>query len=226
MKLLRSRILASAYMQGLQAQVPPVTDEEVQKYYDAHVDQYDQVKVIRLSIPFAAPNETGRHLDPLAVKAEMDELRARALAGENFAELQKQAYQDLHIQATPPPMIETPLRRGGVQGDELKVFDLKAGEISPVLNLPASLAIMKVQSRDTTLIEPVRKDIASMLRRDRIQAALAKAGKSITTQFNTDYLNLPSQPDLFGPKADAFGPKADAAAETTTTGRIAVSTQQ
>ena len=97
LKLVRMRILASAYLQKAQQQTAAVTGVEVQRYYEAHHDQYEQAQVRRVSVPFAVPTESGRSLDHATVQSEMTVLRDRAAAGEDLNQLQQQAYQDLHI---------------------------------------------------------------------------------------------------------------------------------
>ncbi len=204
LRLIRMRILASAFMQTLEEQAPAPTEAEIQKYYETHKTQYEQVQVRRLSIPMEVPNQTGRPLDRAVVKSEIEALRVRALAGEDWSTLQQEAYKQLNIQATPPPVTPVPLEKNAVQGDEAKVFDLKPGEISPVLDLPASVALMRVESKEALPLSSVRPQIESELRASRMEAQLAKLTKKINPQFNLQYLDLPSQPDLFG--VSAVGP--------------------
>ena len=194
----RARILANAFLEKLQAQAPVVTESDVQKYYDEHRDQYEQVQVRRMSVPFEVPNESGRRLEPKAVKSEMEELRTRAIAGEDFNRLLQDAYQHLRIQATPPPVNVVTLRRAGLQGEEAKLFGLNPGEVSAVLDLPASFAFVKVESNDPMPIQSVRPEIEAALRRDRLQNEVSKRTKGIAAQFNLEYFGLPSQPDMFG----------------------------
>jgi hypothetical protein len=198
LKLIRMRILASAYMSKLQQQpAVAITPAEVQKYYEEHKDQYERTEVRRVSVPMAVPTEDGRPLEAAAVKAEMEELRSRAVKGEDLEQLQLEAYKHFKIQATPPPVPVITLRHNEAQGDELKVFDLPVGEISPVLNLPAAFVLMKVDAKDAAPIETVRKEIEATLRRERAQSEIAKVTGKIKTQFNLDYLKLRSQPDVF-----------------------------
>jgi len=196
-KLLRMRLLASAYMQNVQRQTTPVTEAEIKTYYDTHRDLYDQVQVRRVSVPFAVPTASGRPLDHAEVKAEMEQLRTRAVAGEDLNQLLLDAYKHLHIQATPPPVNSVAWRRNSVQGPEASAFDLKPGELSAVLDLPASFAVLKVDSKDPVAMETVRQEIEAGLRRDRTQGDLSKLGKKVKTDFNLQYLELSSQPDIF-----------------------------
>ena len=198
LKLTRMRVLANAVTQRMQGAQTAVADAEIKKYYDTHKDRYEQVQVRRLAIPTLVPTESGHPLDHAAVKAEMDELRTRAVAGEDFNQLQQEAYKHLHIQAPPPPVGLSALRRAGVQGDEAKAFDMNPGEISPVMDLAAAMAIVKVESKEPVPIESVRQEIEYALRRDRVQGATEKLTKNISAQFNLQYLGLSSEPDLFG----------------------------
>jgi hypothetical protein len=191
------RFLASVYLQSLQRQTPIIAEAEIHKYYDEHRGQYEQVQVRRLSVPFSVPTEDGRPLDRSAVKTEMEELRKRAVAGEDLNQLQQDAYQHFHIQAAPPVVGVLTVPRNTVQGDEAKALDLNPGELSAVLDLPAAVAIMKVESKDAVPIQYVRQEIEAVLRGERLKREVDKLAGKISAQFNLQYLELPSQPDLF-----------------------------
>jgi hypothetical protein len=201
LKLLRMRILATAFVQNREQQSNTVLGSEVERYYQLHRDQYEDAKVSRVSIPIAVPTASGRPLDREAVKKEMEELRKRALAGEDLNLLLHQSFEHLQIQAQPPTVNVVSVRRNSLQGDEAKVFDLNAGEITPVLDLPASFAIYKLESKDPLPIDSLRPEIEAALRRDAVQNQISKVGKRVTTDFNLEYLELSSQPDVFGPAA-------------------------
>jgi hypothetical protein len=117
----------------------------------------------------------------------------------------------LQIQAPPPPVNEVAVRRNSLQGDETKVFDLNPGEITPVFDLPASFAIYQLdfQGTITLPIDSVRGDIERALHRDSVQNQIGKIGNRVNTEFNLQYLELPSQPDVFGSTAiDSYYPAA------------------
>lgn len=201
LKLVRMRILATAFVQNLEQQSPTVLESEIERYYQVHRDQYEQAQVRLVTIPTAVPTAAGRPLDRAAVKAEMEELRNKAVAGGDLNTLLHQAYEHLQIQATPPPVTVVSVRRNNLQGEERKVFDLNSGEITPVLDLPASFAIYKLDSKEPLPIESLRQEIESSVRRDLVQNQISKIGKRFSTDFNLPYLELPSQPDVFGPVA-------------------------
>jgi hypothetical protein len=199
LKLTRMRVLANAFTQILQGGQTGIAEAEIKKYYDAHKDRYEQVQVRRLAVPASVPTESGHPLERAVVQAEMEELRTRAVAGEDFNQLQQDAFKHLHIQAPPPPVGLSTLRRGSVQGDEAKTIDLNPGDVSAVLDLPAAMAIVKVETKELVPIDSVRQEIEYALRRDHMQDATEKLTKKISAQFNLQYLGLSSEPDLFGP---------------------------
>jgi hypothetical protein len=151
-----------------------------------------------MALPIEVPNESGRPLERAAAKSEMEQLRTRAVAGEDLNQLQLDAYQHLHIQAMPPPVNVMTLQPGTLQGDEAKVLALNPGEFSPVLDLPAAFAVIKIESKDPTPLESVRQEIETALRRDGLQSEVSKRTKGITAQFNLEYFGMPAQPDIFG----------------------------
>lgn len=198
LKLVRMRVLANAFLESLpKPAASDVTEPESQRYYEEHRAQYEQVQVRRLSVPFAVPTESGRPLDRAAVKAEMEEARSRAVAGEDLNQLQQDAYKHLHIQATPPTVGVQTLRRISLQGDDLKVFDLKPGEISTVLDLPAAFAFVKLESKEAVPIGSVHQEIEAALRQKRIEDEVGGLTKGIGAKFNLQYFGMPSQPDIF-----------------------------
>ena len=216
LKLVRTRILASAFLQTLQEQTNKILEPEVQRYYAKHQEEFEQAQVRRLSVPFAVPTEDGQPLDHTAVKSEMELLRSQAVAGDDFDQLQRDAYKHLHIRASPPANALL-VRRSDLQGEEAKTFDLSPGEVSNVLDLPGAYALVKLESKQIMPIESVRQEIETALRRERMQDAITKLGKRVTAQFNLQYLEMSSQPDIFGvtgtnSAASGGGPKQASAA--------------
>jgi hypothetical protein len=198
LKMIRMRYLATAYLQSIQKKLGAITGAEVQAYYDSHRELFEEAEVRRVSVPFAVPTADGHTLDHSAVRTEMEKIRARAAGGEDLSDLQQQAYKDLHILATPPQVTPVAVRRSSMQGEEAKVLDLKEGELSSLLDLPGAFAFAKLVARHPVPMDSVRQEIEAALRRQRMQNALSKLGTRITAQFNLEYLDLSSQPELFG----------------------------
>ncbi|HLK49746.1 MAG TPA: peptidylprolyl isomerase [Bryobacteraceae bacterium] len=219
LKLIRMRILATAFAQALREQAPAATDADIQGYYAAHPDLYQQVEVRRISVPLEGPDETGKPLDRAAVLSAMEEIRKAAVGGEDFNKLQQQVYRQFRIATPAPPVTVITIQRRSLQGGEAKLFDLKPGAVSSVLDLPGAIAVEKLEGKGTAPLASVRAEIEAWLRGTKAQAQLAKFTGDIKTEFNLDYLELPSQPDLFGVGRDTAAASGPTAPGTSTTRR-------
>lgn len=198
LKIIRMRILASALAQVLVEQAPASSDAEVQQYYEAHQEQYQQAQVLPISVPLSAQTAGGQSLDRAEVISAMQEIRTRALTGEDFGQLQQDVYKKLQIQAAPPAVQPTAIQRTQLRGDQASVFEMKPGEVSTLFDSPSAVSLIKLESKQVMPLESVRTEVEDILRGIRAQNQLAKLTSNVKAEFNLEYLDLPSQPDLFG----------------------------
>jgi hypothetical protein len=214
MRFARMQVLAGALYHQLEEHADNVPASEIEKYYADHLANFEQGEVERLFVPKVAPTKSGQPLDPRFVKAEADTMRWRAAAGEDLDQLQQVALNDLGIISGLPSNKRSTVRRTSLSADEAKVFDLNPGEVSPVLETPSALILLKLQSKLTLPAEDAQSEIRSILRRERLQQELENAAKSVKAQFNLSYLDMVSPPELFplqGPTqpSDKLGVVAD-----------------
>jgi hypothetical protein len=201
LKLVRMQVLANTLYHHMQEQAENVPMSEIQKYYTDHQADFDQGEVWRLYVPRSIAGTSGQPLDASAIKAKADELRERAVAGEDFDQLQREAYKNLGINVAPPLTKLNMVRRTSLPQDEAKVFDLNVGELSPVLESGGALVILKLESKQSIPVESAGPEIKSILQRDRLQHELHSAANNVKAQFNLKYLDMPSAPELFTPSA-------------------------
>ena len=153
-----------------------VTEEELRQYYNAHKDQFTTPENITLRELFVAASiAPGAEVTPAAnatAKAKVDAIRARAVAGEDFATLIK-------------TMSDAPNKAAGGLIGPLNLNDinpsvkdavvkLKAGEISQPLEMPrGGYEIFKMESRETPVLqtfEKVKPEIEQKIRESRLDA--------------------------------------------------------
>jgi peptidyl-prolyl cis-trans isomerase SurA len=120
-----------------------VTNEEVERYYKAHLDEYGtsakaQVRLISLLVPRDASDA-----DKAAIRAKAEEVQKEAAGGANFAKLAKE-----HSQG---PAAEEGGDIGEVQPDEMQPEFAKAakalqpGEVSPLITTAEGFHILKIE---------------------------------------------------------------------------------
>jgi hypothetical protein len=201
LKLARMQVLANTLYHQMQEQADNVPMSQIQKYYTDHQADFDQGEVWRLYVPRSIAGTSGQPLDASAIKAKADELRERAAAGEDFDQLQREAYKNLGINVAPPLTKLNMVRRTSLPQDEAKVFDLHVGELSPILESGGALVILKLESKQSIPFESAGPEIKSILQRDRLQQEFQSAANNVKAQFNLKYLDMPTAPELFTPSA-------------------------
>jgi hypothetical protein len=197
-KMARMQVLTSALYKKFESQ-GEISPSEIQEYYSKHVDEYEQAEVQRLVLPKSALTESGRTLDLATVKTVAESMRERARAGADFTELEQEAYKNLGIKNEVPPIGQITLERKSLPPDQAKVFDLKPGEVSEVLDSYTSFVVMKLISRKTIPFEQARPELESTLQSQRMLREFQAADQSVKAEFNLEYLGLASAPNLFPP---------------------------
>lgn len=122
-----------------------------------------------------------------------DSLRARAAAGEDFAKLQKEAFDAAGMKIDSPTINLPKVRRTGLPPDHAKagIFDLKPGEVSQVITDNGGHYIYKVNSKEQLPLDQVKDEIHSTLQNQRQREMMDKVQSSFKTETNETYFGPP-----------------------------------
>lgn len=225
MKFVRLQILGKELRDQISEKAANVSDEDVDSYYQAHLATYQEFNVDRVFVPHfrpAAPEaklELKDEKEGKDTKAEKDEkltpeqqqkakadteqeeeklaesLRTQAAAGEDFAKLEKEAYDGAGMKMEAPPVNLPKVRRNGLPPGQLAVFDLKEGEVSQVISDPGGHYIYKVKAIvQMPLDDQLKNEIHGMLQGQRQREEMEKYQKSYTVQTNDEYFGPPAGP--------------------------------
>jgi hypothetical protein len=123
-----------------------------------------------------------------------DSLRERAAAGEDFAKLQKEAFDAAGTKVANPTVNLPPMRRTGLPAAHTAVFDLKVGELSSVISDNGGHYIYKVVSKEILPLDQAKEEIRNKLRGERLKEMMEKYTNSFQATPNEAY---------FGPAAPA-----------------------
>jgi spore coat protein CotF len=126
-----------------------------------------------------------------------DSLRARAAAGEDFAKLQKEAFAAAGMKIESPTVTLPKVRRSGLPPAHAAIFDLKAGDVSQVINDSGGHYIYKVDSKDQLSLDQAKQEIQTSLQSTRTREAMDKLNGSFKVDTNEAY---------FGPPGPAMPP--------------------
>jgi hypothetical protein len=188
---------------AIKAKASVVGDMELQKYYTDNQASFQEAELLRIYVPFpheqkqhivarrvdadpTKPEDTGRPAnDPLRAIAEA--LRLRAVAGENFDNLQADAYREAGVSA---PALETNIGKHTateMSDDHKQLVAMQVGEVSQVMTGPNGYYLYKVVSKNVRPLDQVRNEISTTLGQQKFADLSQKIDRSVKTEFNAAY---------------------------------------
>lgn len=194
MELVSDQALQQALSQNIQENIK-ITDDEVQKYHAAHLNNYEQVKASHILIRVKdspVPLPAGKKdLSDEEAKAKAEQIYKQVTApGVDFAVVAKEESYD-----------EGSASRGGELGFfrrgqmipafESTAFALKSGEISPPIKTQFGYHIIKVENKKTQSWEEAKNDIEPLLKRDKAQRTLEDLRNSVKIDLNSQFFPAP-----------------------------------
>jgi hypothetical protein len=212
-KFAQMQILTNELQHKVQDQASKISDADIKTYYDGHPNDFEQYNLDRLFVPRskqeaaeAKDDDKDEKLSEEAQKAKeaadkakaeegeqamtklADELQKRAVAGEDFAKLQKEAFDAAGMKIESPTVNLPSVRRTGLPPGHASVFDLKAGEVSPVINDAGGHYIYKVNSKEVLpLDQKVTTEIHSKLQNERTKEMMDKLNGSFKVETSDAY---------------------------------------
>jgi hypothetical protein len=178
------------YLQQEAANIP-----EFEKYYKEHFKQFEQVELLRLTIPKTKDrsSEAGSSApsanmdiaaDEAALKAEADKLRSEAVAGGDFEELQDEAYAAANHEENPLEPAMGKVTRGRLGQFQELVFDqLQPGQVSQVVSQADFWVIFKVVSKGMMPRDEAREYLTQL----RMKEAWDSLQNSVKPRLNDSY---------------------------------------
>jgi PPIC-type PPIASE domain len=227
----RVQILSQELVHNIQDEAAQVPTKDIQDYYRDNSATFERASLERIMIPDIRQAEPVKEKDKaegdLPGEARSDEkdkevmwqeaklLRARAVAGEDFAKLQKEAYESAGLSTPPPSTNLAKTRRASLQPEHQSVFDMKPGEISPVIGDAGGFYIYKLVAKEIEPLSQAEVEIHKTLESQRMRAMMQKVQDSATTDVNQEYFGPPTVKRPAAPKVKAN--EAGAAGSPTTT---------
>jgi hypothetical protein len=225
LKIAQMQILTQELQRTVQEDADKIPPEKVAAYYKENPEAYEQYSLDRLFIPRykqaeAEDKDEAKEPEKLteeqqkakeaAEKAKQeqgeqelnklaDSLRERAAKSEDFATLQKDAFEAAGTKVDNPTVNLPKVRRTGLPPAHAAVFDLKAGEVSAVISDNGGHYIYKVASKEVLPLDQVKDEIHNKLKSDNTKLMMDKYTNSFQAVPNEAY---------FGPAGPAGPPGA------------------
>ncbi len=223
MKFVKIRVLTTELQRSVQEEADKVPPQQIEKYYKENPEAFEQFSLDRLFIarskqPSAEDKEQAKGTEKLTEEQqkakeaadkekqekgekELDELaeslRQRAVAGEDFTKLQKEAFEAAGTNVENPTVNLPKVRRTGLPPAHVAVFDLKTGEVSQVISDNGGHYIYKVVSKEVLpLDDKMTSEIHIKLKSERLKEMMDKYTNSFQATTNEAYFGpapLPGQ---------------------------------
>jgi len=169
--------------------VIPYTD--VESYYKAHPDEFEQAKVRMIQISFSSGQvkSNTKVRTEAEAKAKADELRQKLAAGADFAAVAKENSDDKETADKGGEW--GVIKRNSKLPEDVKkaVFTLKTGEVSEPLRQPNGFYLIKLEEKSVQPLNSVAPSINDMLKQQKLDAWT----QAITKRFEVKVDN----PDFF-----------------------------
>lgn len=203
MKVARIQILSQEMKKLIERRASQISDTDVENYYRANTSSFEEAEMERIYVPRTQdspvpPDKTLSDTDKQKqlqraeqmMREAADKLRARAVEGEDFNNLQAEAYKIAGIKTTASPSLGM-IRRVSLPRSQVWVMDLKPGEVSSVIEAPNGYLIYKIRTKETLPLGKAREEIKGVLRSQRLQEETQAIEESATPTLNEIFFRPP-----------------------------------
>jgi peptidyl-prolyl cis-trans isomerase C len=182
------QVLAGLLYQGLGNSAPD--EAALKSYYDEHKQEWEQVKarhiLIRMQGSRVPLRENEKDLTDEEALAKTKEVRAKLIAGGDFAELAKTESDDAGSGANGGDLGSFPKGRM-VPEFEQAAFALKVGDVSEPVKTPFGYHLIQVQEHDSKAFDDVRAEVAEKIKPDMAKKGIEDVKKKTSIVFNEAY---------------------------------------
>jgi hypothetical protein len=199
----RMQILSEALTRKLQDESTHVSDADLNDYYNKHLELFQAYQLERMLIPLhheptSSETPQQRSARQSADAEEMtklaETLRARAASGEDFKELQKEAFDIASVKVSAINTDMGLVRPTTIPPAHLAVLKLKAGDVSEVITDGAGHYIYKLEGREQLRLDQVRDEVRGTLISERLRAVMHEIQSSYSAETNNAYFSSQAPP--------------------------------
>jgi hypothetical protein len=195
----RLQILSQELVREIGEQASQISANDIEGYYQQHAAAFATATLERIFIPIRKNQDASpKSASPEKLQAQRkgaedamtrvaQELRAKAAAGGNFPELQKEAYVAAGETDVPPNSSLGDLRLAGLPPNQASVFDLKPGDVSQVISDSTGHYIYKLDAKHVQPLSEASDGIRKVLEKQRREDAIQSVERPVTAVFNPDY---------------------------------------
>jgi len=228
MQFVQMQVLTNQLQRQMQEDAAKVSDADIEKYYRDNAQTFEQYNLDRIFVPRTKQQDQAEgkeddddkltdeqkkaKADTEKAKGEENEqamtklagdIRARAAAGEDIVQLQKEAFDASGMKIESPTVNLPSVRRTGLPQGHAAVFDLKPGEVSPVISDSGGHYIYKMNSKTPLPLDQAKNEIHGKIQNDRMRTKMEELNGSFHATTSEEYFG----PGGAGPMPPPRGPR-------------------
>jgi bifunctional DNA-binding transcriptional regulator/antitoxin component of YhaV-PrlF toxin-antitoxin module len=228
MRFARMQILSQQLSGALREDANKITDGEIENYYKKNATSYEQATFARIFVPRArqippsvvtpkagakagTSTKTSANQSPTAAQQKAaeqamtklaEDLRARAVKGEDPDKLQKEAYAAAGLAGNAPNTKLEKVRGATLPANHRAVMDLKPGQVSEVISdSNGPHYIYKLVGKETLALDAVKPEIRSLISSQRYRDSMQSFQSDI--DLNDAYFGPSGNPAMPAPPKGA-----------------------
>src|SRR5258708_1607370 len=199
MRVFRMKILTDFYLLSLEQKYNTPSASQIQDYYNQNQAKFEEFTLSRILIPTRNPGAPNKVEWETKVAQLTGTMHARAAKGENFEQLQKEAFATLGLQ-NPPSTVLTPKRRSAApSAEDQEIFALQVAGVSPVEQESGGNAIYRMELRQVVPLDNVKDQISKTLARTKMEEQMKAIRSSVRADFNSQYFGPEAAPAAVAP---------------------------
>ena len=188
------QLLTQRLNRHFEEQAGRISDSDVEEYYKRNPIRFERAELLRIFVPkqtrqpqktVSAEPSAAAIDSPMLMVAE--KIHARATAGEDFQQLQKEAFEAANISSGAPQVSTGKIAAVGLPLNHQKVFEMETGQVSDVIADPSGYYIYKIVYKQMVPLAQASKEIRSRMTSERVQDATASLNQSIQTRLDQMY---------------------------------------
>jgi hypothetical protein len=187
----RLRTITDAYRGKIVEDARTAQQTEVDTYYREHLDLYDRVSIMTVSVPRMRPNASEDDVFDQRAYSVILDARQRLLQGDSPEEVQKNVYFSLELQGPPVVDLLTRKRSDFPDLNPEAVSSFKVGDVSEVKTGNRSYSIYKVIHHEALPESTVQHEIVDSIAEDKVRHAFSSIGNSVSPEYNLKYFGPP-----------------------------------
>ena len=175
MDLFKENFLANEYLKKEIVGKMSVPEADMKAYYDAHEEEFQIPEMVRASHILVKVDQNASEEDKKKAKEKAEDILKRIRAGEDFAKLASEMSDDTMTKTKGGDLGFFPKGRM-IKPFEDAAFDLKAGEVSGIVESPFGYHIIKVEERKEAALEPydaAKDQIKQKILQDRVKTEVS-----------------------------------------------------